>query len=236
MNSANGPGRQRLLLVAAGAVGLLLLAVLPFALRDVVARVVVEPAARFWWAARQIFRMVPQTDLWVGLILLAALNFALIFARRARLPGLNRPPVIERGRIAAWRDQLAVGRQARRLLVRPLLNLLVQTVAQVREQPESAVRDDLYSGRLDLPADVQRFLAARPGSESRKLPPVRLAEPHPDQDDLFADLAPEPQPMAVPGNPGRPTPAAQPLLTARLPAEVEGVIVYMEQLLGEPDR
>lgn len=230
MSGVDGPNRRRLLLALLGALGVVLLAVLPFALRDAVARAIVEPAARFVWAARQIFRMVPQTDLWTGLVLLAALNMALIFARRARLPGPTRPPVSERGRIAAWRDQLAVGRQARRLLVRPLLNLVVQTIARTREESEVRVREDLYAGRIALPPDVQRLLAEQPARSRRRPASANAATATGDpRNDLFADLAPD----AAPPPPEAPRADAP---AGPLPPVVLQTIDYMEQLLGEPER
>ena len=147
---------------AALLLGLLALA-LPLAwwLQQPVRDFLLPPLTAWFWRLQNLGRMMPQADLWVGLVVLGGVNAALFLARRARLNS-PRPPVPPRqGRVGHWLGTLRVGRRARRLLIWPLRALFVQIVAHGEHQPRDVVLARLQGELLPIPPHLQAYLNDR---------------------------------------------------------------------------
>jgi hypothetical protein len=141
---------------------LLLLLALPLGwlLRDLVAGVLTTLYAiilLFGFHARDL----PQEELWVLLILLAAVHLVRSLGKGINLSVSRPQPLPPAGPVQSWLDTLALNSEPRRLGRIPL-NRLQQLVLAVLAQQERVslgeMRGRLRSGRLPIDPQLQAFL------------------------------------------------------------------------------
>ena len=140
---------------------LILTALFAWLMQGPVREYLVELIAERVWQLQNMGRMLPQAELWLGLIVLGAANAVFFFVGRSKLQ-FQRPPVPPlTGRVGYWLGTLRVGRRARRLLIRPLRALAIQVVAHGEQLSRDEVLSHLQGQTLPIPVHLQAYLNDR---------------------------------------------------------------------------
>jgi hypothetical protein len=147
-------------------VGVVLLLAIPLVLllRDFTREILLVELLRLYWVLRVFYESLPQIPLWVGfvaIVLIVALRSILArphFRRSAPMPEVQR-----RARVHALSRRIRrseEGEYFKWSLARELRDLILEVLAhQYRTTPEE-IRQDLDTGRLDVPPEVRAYLQA----------------------------------------------------------------------------
>jgi hypothetical protein len=156
MNGATGWWTRRRIIVAV-AVLLPVVALAAWLLRETVGATLADPLLRAAWRTRILARL-PESDLWIALIVIGVINVVWVIVRGNRLPAPEAPRIKRGGRVSYWLDLLEVSRRSRRLLIKPLRLLLIKIVAYYDQSSFEAARTSLQTGQHKLARPVQRVL------------------------------------------------------------------------------
>ena len=141
----------------------LLILALPLAwwLREPLAEDILRPITNWLWGLQNAWQMIPQAQLWMGLVILSAAYAVFTLGQRVRLnlPPLSVPP--RSGRVGYWLGVLRMGLRARPLVIRPLRYLVVQVLTHTRNQTRNEVLAQLQKESLPFPEHIQAYLNER---------------------------------------------------------------------------
>jgi hypothetical protein len=141
----------------------LLVLAIPIAwwLREPLAEHVFRPVTTWLWGMQDALQELPQSQLWMGLVILSAAYAVFTFGRRVdlKLPPLAVPS--RSGRVGYWLGVLRMGQRARPLVIRPLRYLVVQVITHTKNQTRNEVLSQLQKESLPFPRYVQAYLNER---------------------------------------------------------------------------
>ena len=141
----------------------LLVLAIPLAwwLRQPVAEYVLRPGANWFVRLQGLWQVVPEAQLWMGLVILSAAHAVFYFGRRIRFDNarLALPP--RSGRVGYWLGVLRMGRRAPPLVIRPLRFLFAQVIARGENLTIREVLSQLQKESLPMPKHLQAYLNER---------------------------------------------------------------------------
>jgi hypothetical protein len=144
-------------------VSAMLILAIPLAwwLRDLVAEYILRPITTWLWGVEDALQTLPQSRLWMGLVILSAAYAVYTFGQRINLnfPPLTIPP--RSGRIGYWLGVLRMGLRARPLVIRPLRYLVVQVLTHTKNRTRKEVLAQLQEESLPFPNHLQAYLNER---------------------------------------------------------------------------
>jgi hypothetical protein len=130
-------------------------------LRQPVAEYVLPPLTNWWSQLQSLWQMIPETQLWMGLVILSAAHAVFYFGRRIRFQSTRLALPQRSGRVGYWLGVLRMGRRAPPLVVRPLRYLFAQVIAQHENLTLREVLSQLQRESLPIPSHLQAFLNER---------------------------------------------------------------------------
>jgi len=158
-------------------VGIPLIVLLTFAVRDFIRNTLALPLSYMLWLAEIIIQSIPQIWFWaVGLIVM--LSIAMRSLDRDRRPVPAAPPAsghVTHGRLAIWNERIAMllcGKYSRQRFGYFIGKLILDVLSYEKRLSIRDVERRLDQGELELPPAVQDYLLARlkPGLSSTKMP------------------------------------------------------------------
>lgn len=158
-----------IILVLAGA------SLLAYLLRDLVARLVLEPLLYLFWIAGLYYRLVPETIHWAMLLLifLAAIWFSQR-ERRVRPPRERLLQTEHETRLELWLSWIQArnqGNYSRWRLANRLAYLTIEQIAQQQGISAQQAREALETGEPDLPGELREYLLAGLSRNEYGMPP-----------------------------------------------------------------
>jgi len=163
MPDENRVSKKVLLLLMA--LGVLLVVVLMFALRELALQVIVTPILYILWLVDFLLESIPQPFFWVILILvMLRIAFRSLVTPRATLhrPQLS-PFSSPQGRVTVWRRRLELAREgnySRWGVARHITSLMIDMLVHRDQITLAQARERLRKGDLDAPSEVRAYIQA----------------------------------------------------------------------------
>jgi len=156
------PRKVLLLLLA---LGVPLVIVLMFVLRELALQMIVMPILYILWLVDFLLESIPQPFFWVILVLvMLRIAFRSLIAPRATLhrPQLS-PFSSPQGHVTVWRRRLELAREGNYSqwgVARHITSLMVDMLVHRDQITRSQARERLRKGDLDAPSEVRAYIQA----------------------------------------------------------------------------
>jgi hypothetical protein len=140
-------------------IGLILLFAGPLVivLHDFARKVIVVPLMYIFWAGHHIFQSIPQSILWALFLVIAILISLKSLVKPRKTNDIVRDVEKENpGQVSLWAERFHMKNEW--TISRYLKKLVVTTLAHNRQQSHKKIREDIESGELDTPSEIQAFL------------------------------------------------------------------------------
>ena len=120
-------------------------------------KVIVVPLMYIFWAGHHIFQSIPQSILWT-LFLAIAILISLKSLVKPRKPNDIVKDVEKEnpGQVSLWAERFHM--KNKWTISRYLKKLVITALAYNRQQSHKKIREDIESGKLDTPSEIQAFL------------------------------------------------------------------------------